>query len=49
MKKIKVSYFKKIDNEWFTSTKYFDKWEDAWEYMSSLTNVRKFEVVINRD
>ena len=49
MKKIKVTYYKKIDGEWFAKTQYFEKYEDAFEYMSQLTTVRKFEVVINRD
>ena len=38
MKKIKVTYYKKIDGEWFAKTQYFDKYEDAFEYMSHLAD-----------
>ena len=49
MKKIKVTYYKKIDDEWATFTKYFSKLEEAMEFMTGFTSVRKFEVYIDRN
>lgn len=49
VKKIIIKYSISVNGEWFYKEKIFDKYDEAFEYMSSLDNVYKFTVSLIRN
>ena len=49
VKKILVKYSISVNGEWYFKERYFDKFQDAFEFMSSLDSVYKFTVQLFRN
>ena len=47
--KIKVTNWKKIDEEWYQQVKTFDKFDDFVKYMEGFNAPKKFEVVFIKE